>query len=518
MASAFQPESRRAPVLGLVRNIGPESIDARAWVTAHNVVIRKGAVEKVRGWARRDATFMVPLDGSTPGTWISAICGTPTMILPARLGSAVLHNLILTTQNIFRLNDAGTGWVSLLGQELGGTAAARWQADYELGNWYFTNQLDGLLRYDGVTLAKVNTGDPIITAAYIAQFVHHLILARLQGGGNDPAAEHSYLGSGLAKREMPIPDWDTENVASDALMDSIPDDATAFTGIRRIAGGLALYKETAIYIANYVGLPNVYSIEPRVSGHGLMAPYSLTDNGRAHVFVGQDNLYTFNGSAPQAVGDRVWAWLKEQTTDLARTQIWTFHDPRFKEVYFAYNGTSALVWNYEYDVFTTRDLPFTAMGFLALTNRVKTFDELTEPMDEIGVLQPSINLEGFDVIGADVDGFLYQLDEETDTTTDSGWVTATLQSGTTSSLNVRTCGGILLDVSELTGSQPLQVFVSGRMSLGDPLNWKGPFLYKGGGRISCMVTGFHHDFKFVKTGGRFVLRGYAPLFQDRGER
>jgi hypothetical protein len=517
MGSAFTPQPRPAPVLGMVRNVGPENIDPRAWVTAHNVVIRNGAVEKICGWHPPKAEPIPPESGFWNGWAQQKVDGSVSLILPARLGAAALHNLICTSKAIYRLDSLDEYPTRLNEDEFGAADTDRWQADYELGNWYLTNPGVGLLRYNGQTLTRQPTGDPPVTASYIAQYVHHLILARLRGGGNDPWAEHSYLGSGLATREAPIPDWETDNPASDALLDSIPDDATPFTGLRRLAGGLAMYKENSIHVANYVGLPNVYTIDCRVPGRGLLAPHSLTDNGRAHIFVGQDNLWTFNGSDPQAIGDRVWQWLKEQTTDSARARIWSWHDPRFKELYFAFNGTTALVWNYEYDVFTTRDLPFTALGFVALTGAVPTFDELTQPMDTIGVLEPAVNLEGFDAMGADADG-VYQIFDEDYDRANGQRITATLQSGTTSSLRYRTCGGLHLDVSGLTKNETVEVFVSGRRTLSDPILWKGPFLYNGGGRVHCMVGGFHHDFKFVKAGGRMALRGYAPLFQERGER
>jgi len=50
MGNAFKTMWRRGPVLGIVRNLSPEEIDPRAWLTAHNVVFRNGRVCKVRGW------------------------------------------------------------------------------------------------------------------------------------------------------------------------------------------------------------------------------------------------------------------------------------------------------------------------------------------------------------------------------------------------------------------------------------------------------------------------------------
>jgi hypothetical protein len=503
MPSEFTPQGPETLPLSIIRNDRPERIGLGGWLTAHNVAARNGALVKCTGWSDRGET----------------VDGVPNLILPARFNDTI-QTIIGTNRWLYRYADDGT-LQKINASEFAAAETERWQADYELGQWYFTNFTDGLQRYDGgENFEAVATGGSDangIRGAFLTQFLHHLILANLAGA--DSFGAHQFLGSGLK-----VADWATDDANSDATLDDIPDDATAFRGVRRLPGGLALYKETAIYFASYIGLPNVYQIDQRVAGKGLLAPYSLVDNGQAHIFVGQDDILGFSGGQPQEIGARIWSWWQDQIEPGQRHQVYAFHDPRkdSKEIHFVYHAlgasayTRALTWNYLHNSFTTRDLPFSAIGFAAKST-VPTFAQLAgTPMSEIGPLLPAVNTQDFELVGAKADGTLYTFSDNTHNA-DGDLLTMELQTGTVGGgMQARACGGVLLQVAELTGS-PLQVFVSGRKSLGDPLNWKGPFLFRGDrDRVNCIVTGRYHDFKFIKPGGRCELRGFAPLFRELG--
>jgi len=487
MTPDFLPDERIAPLLGIVRNVPAEALPPGALVTCRNMRLRTGALEKIDGWQRRGTTVV---DG-TPvylGSLPFPIIGTVTVLA--------------TTDWIYKLALDGTV-TKLHTEPMGLTYPDRWTVDYLLGKWYFASQAGGLWSWNGQgQLQEVDTDG--VNGAFLAQFENHLLLANLTTA--DGSGAHQFLGSGLQAA-----DWDTANAASDADLVSIPDAGGAFQGLRRLPGGLALYKEKSIHHASYISLPNVYAIDQRSEGVGLLAPHSLVSNYQAHVFVGTDNLYAFTGGLPTPLGARIWRWWQGEQTADQRTAVWAFDDCRHQEIYFVW-GDRALVWNYEHNVFYEREFPFTAVGFVA-RSAMPTFDELTMPMDEIGNLKISGALEDYDLVGLASDGKTYNF--TADTNNGAGeLITAELQTGTVGGgLYVRACGGLLLDVAELTGN-PLQVFVSGRKSLGDPLRWKGPYLYRGGDRVHCTVTGRYHDFKFVKPGGRFVLRGYAPLWRE----
>jgi hypothetical protein len=132
----------------------------------------------------------------------------------------------------------------------------------------------------------------------------------------------------------------------------------------------------------------------------------------------------------------------------------------------------------------------------------------------------AVNLQDYKIVGAAADGKLYEIEADGALDADGAAIVSTLESGDTDfgdPVRTKTVCGMFLDVPRITG-QTLQLYVSARRTLSDAIEWKGPFVYRGRGRMDFMATGVWFRFKFVKSGGDFALRGYHPLWQLRGER
>lgn len=75
-----------------------------------------------------------------------------------------------------------------------------------------------------------------------------------------------------------------------------------------LAGGrlgeyAVVYKQRAIYIGQYVGAPEVWSFTQVPGGEaGCVGIDAWCDTGSAHLFVGADNIYAFDGTRPSAIG------------------------------------------------------------------------------------------------------------------------------------------------------------------------------------------------------------------------
>ena len=516
MATQYQLQNRAQPILGLIKNVSAERLDRRAWLTMTNMCIRAGQLQKCGGWVARKTAAGIPVQ----------VAGSASLVAPLIFTGAGQSALIATTSGLYQL-DPSTNLVTAL--NLGDTPFEsapdqRWRADYLLGRWYFTNQTDGLWMWSGAGApVKLNIQTNGANGADVAQFFSHILVANLFT--EDGTGAHQLAGSSLPAADGTV-NW-AEDPNSDTDLVDIPDAGTAILAMLRLGQWLAIYKElSSIHLASYIGAPNIYQIQTVDTMRGPVAGPSVIDIGGTHLYVGRDNLYSFSGSPPTPWGDRVWDWWRNAVAVAGWRNIYAFRDPRNREVFFIYNAgssagyTSALVWNQEFDTFAIRDFPFRAVGLVRRPDTtIPTFDQLPQPMDSIGILSEPSVAQSFDPVGIMEDGTAYTLTDDVSTTNGAN-LTATLESGDDCCENeakMKVFGGLYLDVPVLTGT-PLQVYVCARKSLGDPLIWKGPYNYKRGGRLDFMVQGRWVRFKFVKTDGQFVLRGYAPLYQLRGER
>jgi hypothetical protein len=290
---------------------------------------------------------------------------------------------------------------------------------------------------------------------------------------------------------------------------------------------LVVYKSSCIGNLNYQGSGFAYALDQQVTGIGCQCADSVLDMGDHHRFIGQDNFYAYNGSSIQGYGDRIWKWWNGLLLPTTRTYPYAFRDLRYKENLHGYQSTAgttfdaALIHNYEYDAFTTRDWPFSAVGYVDTSAEAEpTFDELQQPMnDSDAVVGGESTLNDFALLAGKTDGSLAILDDSTQKA-DNAELVATLETGDTAFEafdKYKTCNGVGIDAPTLTGS-PLQVYVAARKRLSDPITWAGPYLFDSTMRYALFtVTGVWFRFKFVKTDGEFVLNGYAPRIRVRGE-
>jgi hypothetical protein len=305
--------------------------------------------------------------------------------------------------------------------------------------------------------------------------------------------------------------------------------------LRRMGEYLACYMEGGVGLIDYVGPQPIYQRRMKITTGGVIAARSVVPLGPemdgVHAYMGESNLYAFNGSPrPQSLGDRVWKYWLDRMHVLTRPNVYAFRDSRHKEIIFGYQGNQAegfshaLVWNYEYDCFSVRDWPFSAVGFVRKSSgagvTIPQFDEIETPMDDLLLtIENAVTVADFDLLAGASDGKLYRLDDSTDEA-DGVDIQAVWETGDDcfgDPVRRKICGGLLIDAPEMTGS-PLQVYVCARNSLDQPVTWAGPYLFAGDSNVRRFTaSGRFFRFKFFKPDGALTLRNYAPLVQLRGE-
>jgi hypothetical protein len=406
--------------------------------------------------------------------------------------------VIGTNEYVYRL---ATDLEPLNLQPFQSPAWCRWQAAVLLNKMYLTNKDKRVQVWDGrsSTLADLNIEAP--KAKCVEQYQNHLILGDVYD--EDGIAPDGLAGSGLGDAE----DWDFSDESSDAFSQQIMTQGDAIQRVSRLNAYLALFKEFSIHLIQYVGLPNVYTIQQISDAIGMVSPWALERLPQFHVFMGQEDIYRFNGTMPDGFAVRVWKYILELTGAAGLKGVWTFHAVRNKEIIFALPNGKSMVWNYEYDAFSTRDWPFTGAGYVPTSEL--TIGQHTEQIQEwVTPISSDVAFAEFSPMVGDADGKLWNLDDGNSDTVSATAITGITDFGRPDAYKLM--NGLEINAT-ITGS-PLEIYIGTKNSPSEDITWRAtPILYSGGRMAFFHSQAVYHQLKFVKNDGTFNLRGYTPM-------
>lgn len=520
MASRFLPRSYLSPIAGLVLNAPPRGIDRKAWVTADNVRFRDGAVEKVRGY-RSYAT--------------AGDAKAVSMVKAIKKSDGTTRTIVGTREHLYELSGTPT-LTALNAVAFAGGANDKWEGDQLLEAAYFALIANNVqtLAAGGVAVADLGGSPP--KARYLTQFQSHIALGHLEVSGS---IGPQYVAFSDIETEGGPTDWAFTDPASEADERLIPEGNTFVQRIIRLGDFLAIYKENSVHLATYIGLPDVYNIQQAESSRGAISGHSVVDiGGQRHLYVSDNNIYLFSGGAPAAIGDAVWSAFLGQVPGSSITPIrsdskgyiWSYHDPRLKEVTIAYRSTAgagandkALIWNYGSGAWSTRDWPFWSAGFHnitaatnAWTSQTQNWNAWSQSWSDLA----NLGLADFQTVAGDASGNLYVVEEPGQFDAAGTDTNATLESGDDDLGDYtrnKIVGGMWVDLPAVSGTNALEIYVGTRDKLTDAIEWNTtPYTASESGRVDFMRSGRWWRWKFVKRGGYFVMREYAPLYQYRG--
>lgn len=162
------------------------------------------------------------------------------------------------------------------------------------------------------TGGAANLGGSPPSGKYITTFNGRAVIANVDVGGTKYPLRAYY--SEIDNVES----WDT----TDDYWEFESDDAQQITGILQLGQNLIVYKNNSISIVSGYGL-STWQVDRDfikgvgcVSGHTLKAARLLVNNQivTAHIFLGRDGLYAFDGSTVTLLSDKVRDYLNEQNT------------------------------------------------------------------------------------------------------------------------------------------------------------------------------------------------------------
>lgn len=146
----------------------------------------------------------------------------------------------------------------------------------------------------------------------------------------------------------------TPSIATQCTTGRLVDTAGAITGMRTFGYDVVAYKANSMYLGRYAGPPSVWDFTLITGEIGCASQEAIADIGSAHLFLGPDDFYLFNGTTPQSIGApiREAFFADVDTTYLGRVRA--SHDRTNSLVYFHYprlNNSGALngcvVYNYK---------------------------------------------------------------------------------------------------------------------------------------------------------------------------
>jgi hypothetical protein len=151
-------------------------------------------------------------------------------------------------------------------------------------------------------------------------------------------------------------DW-TPDVATQATTGRLVDIAGGITAIKALGASFVAYKESGMFLGNYIGTPLVWEWQPIASEVGCNSQEAVANvQGLGHIFIGNENIYLFNGAGlPQAIGEGVKDWFFadlntsyktniRSTVDRYKSNVWFFY-PRTTSAAGELNG--AIIYNYK---------------------------------------------------------------------------------------------------------------------------------------------------------------------------
>lgn len=312
--------------------------------------------------------FAPDLDPTTPGVVLDCASMVPSMrgmkaaaslvpvgmpALPsAVLGGATLVKLDNTKRLLVGtstdIHEQGNGqWtkVTRAGKPYGTSAEGVWRFA-QFGNATVATNNAEVLQQSVVGAFSDIPGAP--TAA-IVESVAGFVFALNTSDPKYGVRQDAWWCSGLYDHAVWKPSQATQ-CATARLIDT-PGDIRAG---RALGSDIVVYKESSMYYGTFQGPPVIWAFNVISNQIGAPCQEAVVSIGTAHLFLGNDNFYAFDGTRPQPIGDGLKKWFFADQNPKFRHRVRSVHDHSNSLVYWYYVGhasgggiDSCVVYNYK---------------------------------------------------------------------------------------------------------------------------------------------------------------------------
>lgn len=264
-------------------------------------------------------------------------------------GAAVVRKLDNTTRFIAGLATklyeiSASSWVDVSGAAYNASADVRWTFA-QFGNVTLAaNKGDAMQQSSSGAFAAISGAPNAKLVETVNQFVIVADTNEATFGDSPDRWWCAAIGT--------YDDW-TPNTATQCVSGRLTSAPGRITAMKRLGDGIVAYKDRAMFIGSYVGAPEAWTFQEMPGEIGCMAQGGIVNIGAAHVFVGYDNFYIFDGSRPTPIGNNLKDWFFGRLYTDYSFRIKTLHDRRNSNVYFFYPSNagggaldSTIVFNY----------------------------------------------------------------------------------------------------------------------------------------------------------------------------
>ena len=147
----------------------------------------------------------------------------------------------------------------------------------------------------------------------------------------------------------------TPSIATQCATGRLVDAPGDIRALKRLGNDVVAYKERSMFIGSFVGAPLIWTWQQIPGEVGTPSSEAVINIGSQHVFIGQEDIYTFDGTRPVSIGSPVKQWFFRDVHPAYRYKIIGTHDRSKSLAKFYYvsanstDGTidSCLIYNYQ---------------------------------------------------------------------------------------------------------------------------------------------------------------------------
>lgn len=170
------------------------------------------------------------------------------------------------------------------------------------GNWIIATCYDNAIQVQktqGGTFANLGGSPP--QAKYITSAQNFVITAHIYGYTN----RVRWCAQGNAE------DW-TPSTTTQAGHIDLSDTPGDITGLAKLGEYIVVFKESAIYLGEYIGPPVIWSFRRIGSFFGTLANDAVVETEKGVYYISNDDFFMFDGNYPQRIGAGVRKWFLER--------------------------------------------------------------------------------------------------------------------------------------------------------------------------------------------------------------
>lgn len=330
---------------GLIADQPAQELPPNAWTTVANMRFRDGCAEKFLGHAQVFTApsvtpyYLQPFATSTVRYWLHA-------------GLAAVYS------------DDGTTRANITGTALTATSANRFTGGVLNGVAVLNNQADVPQFWAGTgTLAALTGWNAAWRCKSLRPFKNFLVALHVTKGAT--VYPHMVKWSDAADPGAVPASWNEADPARFAGEQDLAETSDWMVDSLSLGDANIIYKQRSMYAMRFIGGSQVFEFRRLPGNYGMLTQGCAVETPNGHVVLCAGDVVLHNGGEPKSIiSGRDRSWLFDTQIDPTNVaKCFVAANPGKSEVWVCYpevgqsTCTAAMVWNWDSDTWTRRQLP-----------------------------------------------------------------------------------------------------------------------------------------------------------------